>query len=65
LSGYLLDTNVLSELVRKKPAREVVRRLRQLRNRWMTTSSVTANVRHFERIDDLRVESWWAEPTGA
>lgn len=141
MSGYLLDTNVLTELVRKRPAREVVRRLRQLRNRWMTTSSVcvlelrygavrhpqgrelwdriseeilsrleilplgedearnagdilatldqrgsaigledvligatartngltlvTANVRHFERIDDLRVESWWARPAGA
>jgi predicted nucleic acid-binding protein len=136
-AGYLLDTNVLSELVRKKPTREVVRRLRQLRGQELTTSAVcvmglrhgtarhpqggklwqrlsqtvlprvqvlslgeeeardagdllatleergvkigledvligatarthgltlaTRNIRHFERIDDLRVESWWPE----
>lgn len=140
MSGYLLDTNVLSELLRKKPEREVVRRLRQLRNQWITTSAicvlelrygavrhpqggklwdriseeilsrleilplgkdearnagdilaaldqrgseigvedvligatartnglilVTANVRHFERIDGLEVESWWSERAG-
>ncbi len=137
MTGYLLDTSVLSELVRKKPSRDVVRRLRQLRNRRLTTSAVcvlelrygaarhpqgsrlwerlsetvlprveilpfgeeearhagdvlaaldrrgarigledvligttarthgltlvTGNVRHFERIDGLKVESWWPE----
>ncbi len=135
MSGYLLDTSVLSELVRKKPSRDVVRRLRQLRGSKLTTSSVcvlelrhgtarhpqggqlwrrladtvlsrveilafgemearsagdllaalerngavigledvligvtarirgltmvTRNVRHFERIEGLNVESWW------
>ena len=40
MSGYLLDTNVLSELVRKKPSRDVVRRLRQVRSQRLTTSAV-------------------------
>ena len=40
MSGYLLDTNVLSELVRKKPSRAVVRRLRQVRAQHVATSAV-------------------------
>lgn len=136
-TGYLLDTNVLSELVRKRPSPAVVERLRQLANEDLSTSALcvtelrhgaarhpqgqalwerlqgeilshvrilplgtleaeragetlaaleavgtpvaiedvligatalvhdltvaTRNVRHFERIPGLRVESWWEE----
>ncbi len=38
MSGYLLDTNVLSELVKKQPSSEVVRRLRQARGQRLATS---------------------------
>lgn len=38
--GYLLDTNVLSELVRKQPSQDVLRRLRQVRGQPLTTSAV-------------------------
>ena len=136
-TGYLLDTNVLSELVRKRPSPAVVERLRQLAHEDLATSALcvtelrhgaarhpqgqalwerlqgevlshvrilplgtleaeragetlaaleavgtpvaiedvligatalvhdltvaTRNVRHFERIPGLRVESWWEE----
>jgi tRNA(fMet)-specific endonuclease VapC len=136
LTGYLLDTNVLSELVRKRPAEQVIDRLKSIPPEFLTTSSVcvmelrygaarhpqgnalwkriseevlprvrivplgpdeaeragdlisllesqgspiglediligataltqgftmvTRNLKHFERIDGLAVESWWA-----
>jgi tRNA(fMet)-specific endonuclease VapC len=40
MNGYLLDTNVLSELVRKEPSRDVIHRLRQVRGQRLTTSAV-------------------------
>jgi tRNA(fMet)-specific endonuclease VapC len=41
-AGYLLDTNVLSELVRKKPAPGVVQRLAALPPERVATSCVCA-----------------------
>jgi predicted nucleic acid-binding protein len=40
MPGYLLDTNVLSELMKKRPAPEVVRRVRDLSPRDAFTSAV-------------------------
>ena len=135
MNGYLLDTNVLSELVRKRPSERVIERMRAVPPESLLTSSicvmeirygaarhpqgqalwerisrevlprirvlpltmaeaekagdliafleargapigledvligatalvnghttVTRNVRHFDRIDGLKVESWW------
>ena len=135
MNGYLLDTNVLSELVRKKPSERVIERMRNVPSESLVTSSicvmelrygtarhpqgqslwerisqevlsrvrvlplttagaekagdliayleargklielediligatalvnrlttVTRNVRHFDRIEGLKVESWW------
>ena len=38
--SFLLDTNVLSELVRKAPAASVVRRLRDARQAELSTSAI-------------------------
>lgn len=40
MPGYLLDTNVLSELMKKRPAPEVVRRVRDLSPDQAFTSAV-------------------------
>jgi tRNA(fMet)-specific endonuclease VapC len=40
MKGYLLDTNVLSEVIKKKPARTVIRRLREVSARKLFTSSI-------------------------
>ncbi|MBI5482104.1 MAG: PIN domain-containing protein [Deltaproteobacteria bacterium] len=40
MNGYLLDTNVLSEVIRKRPADSVLRRLRALAPEALFTSSI-------------------------
>lgn len=40
MTGYLLDTNVLSELMRKRPSPAVVRRVQGLARRELFTSSL-------------------------
>jgi predicted nucleic acid-binding protein len=40
MNGYLLDTNVLSEVMRKRPAASVIERLRQLAPSECLTSAV-------------------------
>ena len=59
MSGYLLDTNVLSELVRKKPSREVARRLSRVRNRRITTSSVCVLELRYGAVRHPRGEELW------
>ena len=139
MSGYLLDTNVLTELIRKRPSPGVLERLRSISPSDLATSSIcltelrygaarhpqgdalwvriadevlshvrvlplgseeaeragellaalekrgevigiedvligatalvnnlavaTRNVRHFNRLDGLEVESWWESPS--
>ena len=40
MRGYLLDTNVISELMKKRPRPEVVRRVRNLAPNEAFTSAV-------------------------
>lgn len=40
MNGYLLDTNVLSELMRKRPAPQVMERMRAAPSHMLMTSSV-------------------------
>lgn len=40
MSGYLLDTNVLSELIRKRPSERVIERLRSVPPESLATSSI-------------------------
>lgn len=40
MNGFLLDTNVLSELVRKKPSERVLERMRSTPRESLATSSV-------------------------
>jgi tRNA(fMet)-specific endonuclease VapC len=72
LRGYLLDTNVLSEVLKKRLSRDLLSALVS-RSRPIGLEDVligatalvhglvvaTRNVRHFERIEGLFVESWW------
>ncbi len=48
---YLLDTNALSELVKKRPHPGFIQRLRR-------HPADAFFVRHFQRIPNLRVENW-------
>jgi tRNA(fMet)-specific endonuclease VapC len=40
VAGYLLDTNVLSEVVKPQPSRKVIDRLRHLQNEELFTSVI-------------------------
>lgn len=40
MSGYLLDTNVLSELVRKRPSERVLERMKNAPPEYLATSSI-------------------------
>ena len=57
----LLDTNVLSEVLRRQPSLAVMRALHALRPEQRCASEVTRNVRHFNRVPGLVVESWFPE----
>ncbi len=78
MRGYLLDTYVLSELLRKRPDPAVLERLRAdlgTRGEGIGVEDaligatamangltvVTRNLKHFERIEGLKSESWWPE----
>lgn len=53
MSGYLLDTDVLSEVIKGRPEPSVIAGLRAI-----APDSVTRSVRHFRRVPGLAVESW-------
>jgi tRNA(fMet)-specific endonuclease VapC len=40
VSGYLLDTNVLSELIRKRPSERVIARMSSVSSELLATSSI-------------------------
>jgi predicted nucleic acid-binding protein len=62
---YLLDTNIISDLVRK-PTGKVFQRISKAAEDSICTSIivalgltvVTANLREFSRVPTLNVESW-------
>jgi tRNA(fMet)-specific endonuclease VapC len=41
MSGFLLDTNVLSEVLKKRPTAEVLERIDEVEDRGLSASSVT------------------------
>jgi predicted nucleic acid-binding protein len=51
---YLLDTNILSELIKKHPSPSVLSQLSSKPAHTLFTSCF----RHFSRIKGLKVENW-------
>jgi predicted nucleic acid-binding protein len=62
--SYLLDTDILSDLVKKSPSPALLRRLAHLQPEDQFTSTITVgemvsrNVRHFSRVPGPAVENW-------
>ena len=48
MSGYLLDTDICSYIIKRRPAHAVSQR----------ATLITNNLRHFAHIPDLKVEVW-------
>lgn len=60
MRGYLLDTNVLSELLRKKPAEQVILRLRAIHPDLLLTSSVCVSELRYGAARHPQGDSLWA-----
>ena len=60
MSGWLLDTNVLSELVRKRPSPEVVSRVRASRSADLVTSVVCVMEMRFGAVRHPTGRALWA-----
>jgi len=59
VAGYLLDTNVLSEVIRKRPAVAVMARLRDAPQDALFTSSVSVMELRFGAVRSARGSSLW------
>lgn len=59
MKGYLLDTNVLSEVMKKRPARTVMQRLAKVPKRALFTSSVCVMELRFGAARAGRIEALW------
>jgi predicted nucleic acid-binding protein len=58
---YLLDTNILSELIKKRPNQHLLLKLQSKPSQSLyiyKSILVTANTRHYSRIKDLKIENW-------
>ena len=60
MSGYLLDTNVISELLKKRPNPRVVERVRALRMEELATSVVRAMELRYGAARHPRGTMLWA-----
>lgn len=60
MSGFLLDTNALSEVLKVKPARSFVRALSKVPRRSLFTSSVCVMELRFGAMRAPRGEERWA-----
>jgi tRNA(fMet)-specific endonuclease VapC len=56
---YLLDTNILSELVKKKPARGLLEKLKETEPEMLVTSSVTVMEMRFGAISRQDGRQFW------
>ena len=54
---YLVDTNILSELIKRHPNSHVLSRM----GSKPAHTLFTANIRHFSRITGLRIENWFEQ----
>jgi tRNA(fMet)-specific endonuclease VapC len=57
--GYLLDTNVLSEILKKRPNPRVLERLRAVPSRQLSTSSVCVAELRYGAFRHPRAGSLW------
>ena len=58
-TGFLVDTNVLSELMREKPEPQVLAWFASQTVNLLQTSAVIRNTKDFEGIDGLEVINPW------
>ena len=59
MTGYLLDTNVISELMRKRPAETVLERLGRIRDHELHTSSICVMELRFGAVRHPRGRPLW------
>ena len=59
MTGYLLDTNLLSEIIRKRPSPDVMQRLHEARNERLTTSVVCVTELRYGAARHPQGETLW------
>ena len=63
MSGYLLDTNILSEVIKKRPSAGVLERLRAARRDQLATSVICVTELRYGAVRHPKTASLWQRIT--